>query len=116
MGVASAFGANDQQTAFTPERVALEKLDGTVVSERLNSRESFAGHEFERPWDALQRAHFNGYALWTYLTAPYPLTLNGVSVREIAPVAEDGQTWAGLQAQFSPEITTHSSLQRAASA
>ena len=28
------FGADDQKTAFTPERVAIEKLDGRVVSER----------------------------------------------------------------------------------
>jgi hypothetical protein len=105
------FGADDQQTAFTPERVAIEKLDGTVVSERFNPRESFAGHEFETPWDPLQRAYFNGYALWTYLTTPFLLTLDGVSVREIASVDDDGQTWVGLQAQFSSDIATHSSLQ-----
>jgi len=105
------FGADDQQTAFTPERIAVEKLDGTVVSERLNPRESFAGHALETPWDALQRAYFNGYALWTYLTTPFVLAMNGVSVREVAPVEDDGRCWAGLQAQFPPEIATHSSLQ-----
>ena len=105
------FGADDQRTAFTPERVAIKKLDGTVVSERFNPRESFAGHELETPWDPLQRAYFNGYALWTYLTTPFLLTLDGVSVREIASVDDDGQTWAGLQAQFPPDIATHSSLQ-----
>lgn len=105
------FGADDQQTTFTPERIAIEKLDGRVVSERLNPRESFAGHEFETPWDPLQRAYFNGYALWTYLTTPFLLTLNGVSVREIAPVEGGGQTWTGLQAQFPAEIATHSSRQ-----
>jgi hypothetical protein len=39
------------------------------------------------------------------------LTLKGVSVREIAPVEDDGQTWVGLQAQFPPEIASHSSAQ-----
>ena len=29
------FGADDQKTAFTPDRIAIEKLDGRVVSERL---------------------------------------------------------------------------------
>jgi hypothetical protein len=105
------FGADDQRTAFTPERVAIEKLDGRVVSERLNPRTSFAGHRFETPWDPLQRAYFNGYALWTYLTTPFLLTLEGVSVREIAPVDDDGETWRGLQAHFPTEIATHSSLQ-----
>ena len=67
-----------------PERVVIEKLDGRVVSERLNPRESFDGHEFATPWDPLQRAYFNGYALWTYLTTPFLLTLEGVSVRRCA--------------------------------
>jgi hypothetical protein len=105
------FGADDQKTAFAPERIAIEKLDGRVVSERRNPRESFDGHEFATPWDPLQRAYFNGYALWTYLTTPFLLTPDGVSVREIAPVEDNGHTWVGLQAQFPPEIASHSSVQ-----
>src|SRR5258705_3834109 len=105
------FGADDQKTAFSPERIAIEKLDGRVVSERLNPRESFDGHEFATRWDPLQRAYFNGYALWTYLTTPFLLALEGVSVREIAPVEESGETWVGVQAQFPPEIESHSTLQ-----
>jgi hypothetical protein len=105
------FGADDQKTDFTPDRVAIEKLDGTIVSERTAPRSSFDGHEFATLWDPLQRAYFNGYAMWTYLTTPFLLTLEGVSVREIAPVTEDGQMWRGLQAQFPDEIATHSSLQ-----
>ncbi len=27
------YGADDQMTAFTPDRIAIEKLDGRVVSE-----------------------------------------------------------------------------------
>jgi hypothetical protein len=42
---------------FTPDRIAIEKLDGTVVAERRDPRDSFAG-----PWDALHRAYFNGEA------------------------------------------------------
>jgi hypothetical protein len=105
------FGADDQKTAFTPERVAIEKLDGSVVSERINPRKSFVGHEFATPWDPLQRAYFNGYALWTYLTTPFLLALDGVSVRELGPVEDNGETWLGLQAQFPPEIASHSSVQ-----
>jgi hypothetical protein len=105
------FGADDQMTAFSPERVAIEKLDGRVVSERSNPRQSFAGHELATPWDPLQRAYFNGYALWTYLTTPFLLTLEGVSVLEIAPVEDHGESWAGLQAEFPPEIESHSRFQ-----
>jgi hypothetical protein len=42
---------------------------------------------------------------------PFLLALEGVSVREIAPVEDDGQTWIGLQAQFPPEIASHSAVQ-----
>src|SRR5690348_5541186 len=69
------FGADDQKTDFTPGRVAIEKLDGAVISERTHPRASFDGHEFSSPWDPLQRAYFNGYAMWTYLTTPFLLTL-----------------------------------------
>ena len=38
----SPYGAPDQRTMFTPERIAIEKLDGTVVAERRAPRDSFA--------------------------------------------------------------------------
>jgi hypothetical protein len=106
-----SFGADDQKTDFTPDRIAIEKLDGTVVSERRDPRRSFDGHEFATPWDPLQRAYFNGYAMWTYLTTPFLLTLPGVSVNEIAPVEDNGETWMGLQAPFPSVIATHSTVQ-----
>jgi hypothetical protein len=37
------YGAPDQRTMFTPDRIAIEKLDGTVVIERHAPRDSFAG-------------------------------------------------------------------------
>jgi hypothetical protein len=105
------FGADDQRSDFTAQRVAIEKLDGRVVSERHNPRESFDGHEFATPWDPLQRANFNGYAMWTYLTTPFLLALEGVSVREIPAVEGDGQTWVGLETTFPADIATHSTVQ-----
>jgi hypothetical protein len=72
------FGAPDQRTDFTPQRVAIEKLDGRVVAERTDPRESFAGHDLTTPWDPLQRAYFNGYALWTYLTTPFLLSQKSI--------------------------------------
>ena len=52
-------------------RVAIEKIDGTVVKERLRPSEHAEGKAVDAPWDALDRAYFNGYALWTYLTTPF---------------------------------------------
>ncbi|WP_433559081.1 hypothetical protein ACQPWY_12660 [Pseudonocardia xinjiangensis] len=105
------FGSPDQKTAFTRDRIAIEKLDGQVVAERIDPRESFSGHELTTPWDASHRAYFNGYALWTYLTTPFLLAMPGFSVSEIDPVEEHGQRWRGLQARFPPRIAGHSTLQ-----
>jgi hypothetical protein len=52
------FGALDQRTAFTPERIAIEKTDGTIVAERLRPREAFNGHQQMTPWDPIHRAYF----------------------------------------------------------
>jgi hypothetical protein len=105
------FGASDQRTDFTPERVAIEKLDGRVVAERSNPRESFKGHVLSTPWDPLQRAYFNGYALWTYLTTPFLMTLPGFTVNEIDPVEDHGERWSALRAHFPDHFPSHSSLQ-----
>ncbi len=105
------FGAADQKTDFAPQRIALEQLDGRVVAERSNPRESFTGHDLTTPWDPLQRAYFNGYALWTYLTTPFLMTLPGFTVTEIDPIEDGGQRWSGLQAHFPVNIASHSSLQ-----
>jgi hypothetical protein len=105
------FGADDQKTDFTPDRVAIEKTDHEVVAERFHPRDSFAGHTSTTPWDPLQRAYFNGYALWTYLTSPFLLALPGISVRELEPVEEDGVELIGFQVQFGRDFASHSTLQ-----
>ena len=105
------YGADDQRTLFTPDRIAIEKLDGTVVSERWAPRDSFAGHQMATPWDSLQRAYFNGEALWTYLTTPFLLAAPGVVVDETEPLQEDGEIWRGLRARFPGSIETHSLVQ-----
>ncbi len=105
------FGAPDQRTAFTATRVAIEKLDGTVVAERLDPRASFAGHGLDTPWDALHRAYFNGYAMWTYLNSPFLIALPGFSSEEIEPLHEKGETWRGLRVFFPAHIASHSAQQ-----
>ena len=63
------------------------------------------------PWDALHRAYFNGEALWTYLTTPFLLALEGVAVEETEPWSEDNETWRVLRAHFPGSIETHSLVQ-----
>lgn len=105
------YGAPDQRTMFTPERIAIEKLDGTLIAERLAPKDSFAGHQMNTPWDPLHRAYFNGYALWTYLTTPFLLAMDGVQVEETEPWREDAETWRVLRAYFPGATETHSLIQ-----
>ena len=101
----------DQRTMVTPERIAIEKLDGAVVSERYGPRDSFAGHQMSTPWDALHRAYFDGEALWTYFTTPFLLAMEGVDVEELEPWREGAETWHVLRAQFPGSIETHNLIQ-----
>src|SRR6202035_5977686 len=72
------FGAPDQRTMFTPKRIAIEKLDGTLVTGRYAPKDSFAGHQMHTPLDPLHRAYFNGEAMWTYFTTPFLLAMDGM--------------------------------------
>ena len=63
------------------------------------------------PWDPLHWAYFNGYALWTYLTTPFLLTMDGVEVMEGEPWTEGRESWRVLHARFPGSIATHSALQ-----
>lgn len=105
------FGAPDQRTMFTPNRIAIEKLDGALVTERHSPRDSFAGHQMNTPWDPLQRAYFNGAALWTYLTTPFLMAIEGVRVEEMEPWHEGSETWSVLRAYFPGCIETHCLVQ-----
>jgi hypothetical protein len=102
------FGSPGNKTDFTAGRIAIETLDGSVLHERLNPAGHAEAGAVDAPWDALDRAYFNGYALWTYLTTPFLIAMPGFSVEEIAPWIEDGEPWRRLRVQFPQEIASHS--------
>jgi hypothetical protein len=105
------YGTPDQRSMFTPDRIAIEKADGTVVAQRFAPTDSFAGHQMNTAWDELHRAYFNGEALWTYLTTPFLLAGDGVDVEETEPWRQDGEIWRVLRARFPGSIETHSRIQ-----
>ena len=94
------FGKPNRCTSFQPDRVAIETSNGDVVEERFNPRESFKGHVLDTPWDDLQLAYFAGYAMWTYLNAPFLFALPGVETEEIQPRRENGTAWRSLKVRF----------------
>jgi hypothetical protein len=105
------YGAPGQRTMFTPDRIAIENVNGTVVAQRFAPADSFAGHQMHTPWDELHRAYFNGEALWTYLTTPFLLAGDGVDVEETESWRQDGETSRVLRARFPGSIETHSRVQ-----
>jgi hypothetical protein len=108
---AEPYGAPDQRSMFTSDQVRVEKLDGTVIAQRRAPVDSFAGHQMHTAWDPLQRAYFNGEALWTYLTTPFVLAMPGVDTEEVEPWIEGNETWRCLRAYFPGAIETHSRIQ-----
>jgi hypothetical protein len=105
------FGAPNLRSAFTPERVAIENGDGTIVEALDQPRSSFAGHEFETPWSTLQLAYFVGTAMWTYLTQPFTFALPGFETSELEPWDEAGQQWRRLRVVWPSNLATHSTEQ-----
>ncbi len=86
------FGADDQQTDFTP---GPDRHRETRREHRRRTTRSGAIVCRARPDHAVgsaQRAYFNGYALWTYLTSPFLEALPGISVRELDPIEDGGIT------------------------
>jgi hypothetical protein len=63
------------------------------------------------PWDPLHRAYFNGEAVWTYLTTPFLLAMEGVRVEETEAWREGAETWRVLRAWFPGWIETHCMVQ-----
>jgi hypothetical protein len=105
------FGAPDRKSAFTPQRVALETGDGTVVEALDQPRASFAGHTAETPWTTLQLAYFVGTAMWTYLTQPFTFALPGFETTELDRWQEKGEQWRRLHVVWPGNLATHSTEQ-----
>jgi hypothetical protein len=105
------FGAPDRHSSFTPQRVAIETADGTVVEALDQPRASFAGHVAETPWTKLQLAYFVGTAMWTYLTQPFTFTLPGFETKELDRWQENGEQWRRLHVLWPGYLATHSTEQ-----
>ena len=105
------YGADDQRADFTANRIAIEKLNGTVVNERLSPSEHAEGKAVDAPWDVLDRAYFNGYALWTYLTTPFHFAMPGFAVEEVEPRHEGDELGRCLRVTYPPNIASHSRAQ-----
>ena len=102
------FPAQDKRFIFEPNRLVMEKRDGTLIQTRENPEKSFEGQLRETPWDHLHVAYFQGEALWTYLNTPFLYTQRGFETDEIAGISVDGEMWRRLKITFPDYIKSHS--------
>src|SRR5271154_1465337 len=91
------FPGQDKRAIFEPNRVVIEKTDGTLIEARDNPVNSFEGQQRETPWDDIHVAYFVGEALWTYLNTPFLYTHEGFASEEIAPITVGDETWRRLK-------------------
>ena len=104
------FGQPGHRSRYTPDRVEITEIDGTVLAASDDPRRLFEGNKAS-PWGGLHKAYFAGYALWNYLGLPFLLAGHGFRVEEIEPWQEHGETWRRLRAEFPSHIVTHNALQ-----
>ena len=102
------FPGQDKRFIFEPNRLVMEKRDGTIIQERDNPEESFKGQLRETPWDDLHVAYFQGEALWTYLNTPFLYMQKGFETQEIESILVDGEIWRRLKITFPDYIKSHS--------
>ena len=95
------------RSSCTPDRTAIETLDGKCIKDRQNPRAFFGGHTVETPWDDLNLAYFSGYAMWNYLNTPFIFALPGFETEEIEPWHDKAEKRRRLRVVFPDRIATH---------
>jgi hypothetical protein len=105
------FPGQDKRSIFEPERIVIEKNDGTLIEARDDPEASFAGHQRETPWDDFHVAYFQGEALWTYLNTPFLYTNEGFVTEEIAPIQVERESWRRLKVTFPDSVKSHTRVQ-----
>jgi len=103
----TVFPGQDKRSIFEPDRVVIERADGTPVEARDNPEASFAGQQPDTPWDDIHVAYFSGEALWTYLNTPFIYARSDFSTEEIPSIEVDGETWRRLKVTFPDTVKSH---------
>lgn len=101
------FPGQDKRSIFEPDRIVMEKSNGTQMEARDNPEKSFEGQQRSTPWDDIQVAYFSGEALWTYLNTPFLYTQEGFAADEISPIRVEGETWRRLKVTFPNSVKSH---------
>lgn len=105
------FPGQDKRSVFEPNRVEMQRRDGTIVASRDNPEASFAGQGPLTPWDDIHVAYFSGEAFYTYCNIPFLCTYDGFASEEIGPIQVDGETWRRLKVIFPDRVKRHTRTQ-----
>jgi hypothetical protein len=105
------FGDPDWTMTWTPEHVEITNGTGTIVAQRDNGREAF-DRSYDAPWDPMNLAYFNGYAMWTYHAVHFVFSEPGYEARESEPIAHEGEMLRGLAIRFPEGIHSHTREQQ----
>jgi hypothetical protein len=105
------FPGEDKRSVFEPNRVEMQRRDGTIVATRDDPEASFQGQERFTPWDDIHVAYFSGEAFYTYCNTPFLCTYDGFSSQEIFPIQADGETWRRLKVIFPDTVKSHTKTQ-----
>ena len=105
------FVGQGRRTVFEPQRIVMERANGTLITSRDDPEASFAGQQRETPWDDTHVAYFQGEALWTYLNTPFLYTHEGFVTEEIAAIHVDGEEWRRLLVTFPDSVKSHTRQQ-----
>jgi hypothetical protein len=101
------YPGRNRRARFEPNRVVIEKADGTLIEARDDPVKSFEGQERLTPWDDFHVAYFVGEALWTYLNTPFLYTHEGFVTEEIPSIQVEGETWRRLKVTFPENVKSH---------
>lgn len=86
------YGAPDQRRMFTPDRIAIEKLDDTLVAERYAPRDSFAGHQMTRHGTRCIAPISTAKRCGPISPRPFFSAMHGVRVEEAGAWREGAET------------------------
>jgi len=109
--VTMEFPGQNKRSVFEPNRVEMQREDGTVIASRDDPERAFDGRARDTPWDDIHVAYFSGEAFYTYFNTPFLYTYVGFSSEEVQPIEMDGETWRRLKVTFPDWIKSHTKEQ-----
>ena len=98
---------------WTPDRVWVERANGTVLQSRDRPRQKMIENaSLTSPWDDMDLLYFRGYALFSYVSAPFHFTWPDFTTRELENHSEGDQTWRVLEVTYPDDFPGHGKVQK----